>query len=448
MSAQTTLRTSPGAGFAEDFSDEPYWWRAARPQHIDTGIGSDRYDVVVVGSGITGMRAALDLARGGASVLVVDRDAVGFGASRRNGGFIGRVLKKTYSELSQRYGESHARAIYSELGEAYRATFRFIADENIACHAVECGRFVAATSSAHQKALVDETRALHDAFGYDYTVITPATMHLAMGTRAYQGGVVVPQLGSLHPGKYHQALTDLALAAGVAIRSGVEVRQIERNRQGDRFTVTAEGLGALRADHVIIATNGYTTRKLRWHARRVVPFTGYMAATEELPAALIEELVPHNRTIIDTNTNIDFFRQAPDSSRLLLGGDTGCGVEGTEAVAERMRDILRRVFPQIADVRFSNVWSGLCAGTFDMMPHLGGQDGLWYGMGYNFAGVPMGTYFGGKLAEHVLDPSAAPSIFAQQSFGTMPFYNGNPWFVPMVMRFFDWQDKRLARRSA
>jgi len=113
-----------------------------------------------------------------------------------------------------------------------------------------------------------------------------------------------------------------------------------------------------------------------------------------------------------------------------------------------MRDILRRVFPQIADVRFSNVWSGLCAGTFDMMPHLGGQDGLWYGMGYNFAGVPMGTYFGGKLAEHVLDPSAAPSIFAQQSFGTMPFYNGNPWFVPMVMRFFDWQDKRLARRSA
>ena len=90
------------------------------------------------------------------------------------------------------------------------------------------------------------------------------------------------------------------------------------------------------------------------------------------------------------------------------------------------------------------VWTGYCAGTFDLMPHIGGAEHIWYGLGYNFAGIPMGTHFGGKLAALVLGRPEGRSEFATAAFPTLPLYGGNPWFVPMAMRYFDWKDGKRA----
>jgi len=101
--------------------------------------------------------------------------------------------------------------------------------------------------------------------------------------------------------------------------------------------------------------------------------------------------------------------------------------------------------PDLADVKLSHVWTGQCAGTFDMMPHFGGDDGVWYGSGYNFAGVPMGSFFGLKIAQRILGLPAPASAFEQAAFPTLPLYRGNPWFLPIAMRYFAWKDARLAR---
>ena len=79
------------------------------------------------------------------------------------------------------------------------------------------------------------------------------------------------------------------------------------------------------------------------------------------------------------------------------------------------------------------------------MPHVGGRDGVWYGFGYNFAGVPMGTYFGRVIARQILGSPEGECVFGESKVPTMPFYSGNPWFVPYAMRYFDWQDSRFAR---
>lgn len=81
-----------------------------------------------------------------------------------------------------------------------------------------------------------------------------------------------------------------------------------------------------------------------------------------------------------------------------------------------------------------------------MMPHIGCHDGIWHGMGYNFAGVPMGSFFGLRIAQRILGLPEGACAFEAAAFPTLPFYRGNPWFLPLAMRYFAWKDARLARR--
>jgi glycine/D-amino acid oxidase-like deaminating enzyme len=430
-----------------DFRNAPYWWDAAPLTENTPGALAPSYDAVIVGSGYTGLRAALTLARAGRSVAVFDKERPGYGASRRNAGFLGRTLKKSYVDLKAAKGAAHASVIYRDLMMAYESTLAFIAEEGIDCHAVRCGRLIAATSAAHYAELERELGGMKADLGLPYAMLPRARLREEMATDLYDGGAVIPDLGSLHPGLYHHGLMERVLAAGVAIFGNCEVTAVEHaTGQGDERFHVATAMGQTRARDVVIATNGYTPQSLPWHARRVVPFVGYMAATEPLPPALLTKQLPHRRTVIDSNLDIDFFRPAPAEPRLLFGGATANGLEDPEAIATLLHARLRRALPDLADVKLSHVWTGQCAGTFDMMPHVGCHDGIWYGMGYNFAGVPMGSFFGLKIARKILGLPDGTCAFESAAFPTLPFYRGNPWFLPLVMRWFAWKDAKLARR--
>lgn len=427
-----------------DFRNAPYWWDAAPLAESAADALAPSYDAVIVGSGYTGLRAALTLARAGRSVAVFDKERPGHGASRRNAGFLGRTLKKSYIELKAAKGTAYAAPIYRDLSMAYESTWAFIAEEGIDCHAVRCGRLVAATSAAHYAGLERELAGMKVDLGLPYSMLPRGRLREEMATDLYHGGAVIPDLGSLHPGLYHRGLMTSALTAGVAILGNCEVTAIEKVDRGFRVTTAA---GETRARDVVIATNGYTPRSLPWHARRVIPFVGYMAATEPLPPALLEKQLPNRRTVIDSNLDIDFFRPAPDSPRLLFGGATANGLTDPAAIAALLHGRLARALPDLADVKLSHVWTGQCAGTFDMMPHIGCHGGIWYGMGYNFAGVPMGSFFGLKIAQKILGLPEGATAFEATEFPTLPFYRGSPWFLPIAMRYFAWKDARLARSA-
>lgn len=420
---------------------EPYWWDAARPEPHPPMVLAPRCDVAVVGSGFTGMRAALELARAGRSVVVFDKDAAGSGAARRNAGYLGRVLKHSLSHLMKRHGEAQGLALYRELGEAFSGIIDFIAAERIDCHLTRHGRYIAATSMKHYDALATDLESMRRHLGYPFAMVTRGEQRREFGCDRYHGGAVIPDLAAIHSGLYHQGLTARAKAAGVTICDMTEVTAVTRESEGVRV---ATDRGTVLARDAIIATNGYTPKGLDWFARRVIPFQAYMAATEELGEAQLREAIPNLRTMIDSNTNIDFFRPAPDTRRLLFGGGTGVGRGDSPAIARFLHGILTRVLPQLSDVKLSHVWTGYCAGTFDLMPHVGGREHIWYGLGYNFAGIPMGTHFGKKLAAMIQGREDGRSAFAATPFPSLPLYSGNPWFVPLAMRWFDWRDGKRA----
>ena len=215
-----------------DFRNAPYWWDAAPLTESAGGALAPSYDVVIVGSGYTGLRAALTLARAGRSVAVFDKERPGYGASRRNAGFLGRTLKKSYVDLKAAKGAAHASAIYRDLMMAYESTLAFIEEEGIDCHAVRCGRLIAATSAAHYAELERELAGMKADLGLPYAMLPRARLREEMATDLYDGGAVIPDLGSLHPGLYHRGLMERALAAGVAIFGNCEVTAVEQAGQG------------------------------------------------------------------------------------------------------------------------------------------------------------------------------------------------------------------------
>lgn len=391
-------------------------------------------DAVIVGSGFTGLVAALTLLRGGRSVVVLDSQDPGYGASRRNAGYLGRTLKKSFPQLMESAGKDYALAIYRDLNEALETVRGIAAAEGIACHIVQCGRFIGATSVKHYDAMARDLEITRRHLGFPFEMLPRAEQHREMGTDMYHGGAVIPDLGALHPGLYHKGLLEKVEQAGGVVLGRTPAVALD----GSTGRVKTPR-GEIAARDIVVATNGYTPRHLRWHARRVIPFNAYMAATAELPEEQFRRLLPKGRTVIDSNVNIDFLRPAPDSRRFLFGGATGSNMAEAEIPA-RLSLILGRIFPELALTPLSHVWTGQCAGTFDLMPHMGRHDGIWYGLGYNFAGVPMGSYLGRQIARRILGQPGSETAFERPP-PTMPFYTGNPWFVPLAMKWFDWHDR-------
>lgn len=432
--------------FAEDYREEPYWWMAAPP---DKSLGEPgdlngaSADVVIVGSGITGLVASLHLARGGANVLVLDAGVIGSGASRMNAGFLGRTLKRSTEWLDKHHGPEAGVRVYRELDEALREVADLASSENISCYHRTCGRYIAANSASHLRSLVEDLAYMKKRLGFDYHVIDPSQQHEELASEQYVGGVVVPEYGSLHPGLYHEGLVQRAIEAGVRFQSMTEVLGVESDRQS-KLVHTARG--TVTARFVVIATNGYTSNGLAWFKRRLVPFRGYVLATEILPSELIDKVLPHRRTYLDTKMNIDFIRPAPDSERILFGGMTGGLKPTSTARAPALYKRMIEIMPDLEGVRLSHSWTGFCAGTFDFMPHMGERDGVYYGLGYNFAGVPIGTMFGRKIAGRILGKNDTESAFDAEKFPSAPFSTGLGMVAPLAMRYFHWHDRRISKR--
>jgi glycine/D-amino acid oxidase-like deaminating enzyme len=418
---------------------EPYWWRAAPHRSEPAGSLPRSADVAIIGSGITGLTAALHLAHGGRSVIVLDAAEPGYGASTRNAGYVGRTLKHTFGELLQSFGLDHAQRVYNELMQAFRSVKETIDAFSIDCFYRPQGRFLMATSPAMYEALLREfdLRAKH--LGEPFSPVGRQDQPAEIGSDLYHGGVRIDDLAGLHPGLYHKGLLANALSLGVTVKAYTPVTAIARD--GGRFELSTPA-GRLVARDVLVATNGYTGTVIPWLNRRVIPFDAYIMTTERIDPALIAKLLPTDRTYIDWNFNVDFIRRTPDDpARINFGGLTGSHVTDLRLMARKLHKRLTRIFPELVETRIDHIWTGRCAGTFDLYPHMGTHDGIHYALGYCFAGVPMGTWFGIRTAGKILGSNEPPSVFAERPFPSHPLYWGNPWFVPLAISYLSRHDR-------
>lgn len=422
-------------------SVNPYWWQAAPLASQPSGGNSLRSfaDAVVIGSGITGLNAAITIARGGRSVVVVDAEALGHGASTRNAGFVSRAFKHSFESMKRKYGLAFAKNLFGELEAAARSVETRCAEEKIDCLMKTNGRFMPSASNAHLSALLRDLENQRKHMGFEFSPVSRSGVSEELATDRYVGGAVIHGLGGLHPGLYHAGLLRAAKEAGVHLEGFTAVTSV-RGSTGNFEVQTSAGL--VRCRDVVIGTNGYTRGLLPWLDRRLIPFDAFMIATETLSSEQVQRAIPGGKVAIDSNRNSLFIRPSPDGTRVLFGGLTGSPMGDLAQKGERLQKILGGLVPSLAQANIDYSWTGKCAATFDLFPHMGRHNGIYFAAGYCFVGIPMGTYLGTKLGQAVLGHREAASVFADKSFRSLPFYNGRPWFVPMLTRYWQSQDSR------
>jgi glycine/D-amino acid oxidase-like deaminating enzyme len=425
--------------FAPDVKLSPYWWdQVPRPSLPEMALPA-KVDVAVIGSGYTGLSAALQTARGGRDTLVIDAGDAGWGCSTRNGGQISTSVKPGFEALARRHGPQRAAAIIKEGQNSLAWIADFVAAEKIDCDFRVVGRFHAAHTAGRYETLAREHAAQPKGLEVDAHMVPRAEQRRELGTDAYFGGTVYTRHASVHPAKFHQGMLDRAMAAGARVIPHCAATAIERDGTGFRIA-TARGIVAAR--HVIVATNGYTGRLTPWLRRRVIPIGSYIIATEPLAPAVMQRLMPKDRIVSDTRKVVYYYRASPDGRRILFGGRVSYNETDPRVSGPLLHAAMIGIFPELAAIRISHSWAGFVAYTFDELMHIGARDGLYYAMGYCGSGVGMAGYLGMRLGQQVLGRKEGATAFDGLRFETRPFYRGNPWFLAPYVMYYRWRDRR------
>jgi glycine/D-amino acid oxidase-like deaminating enzyme len=384
---------------------------------------------VVIGSGYTGLTAALQLARGGCSVVLAEAYDVGHGASTRNGGVIGSRLKISFSRLARERGLEYARAMYDESRRAFEFALDLIRSEDIKCDLDTRGRFMGARFEKDYASLARDSEFMHKHLGIESKVVARADVPTEVGTQTYFGGVLRTLFAAVHPGLFHQGLLDRAIQAGVEVHPFTRVEEIRRQPGGMRVITSR---GSIDCRNVVAATNGYTGPVTPWLRRRVIPIESSIFVTEPVDRVSMDRAFPTRRLIGDTSRLHHYFRPTPDGERIMFGGRAGLS---------HLYGEFARIFPYLDGTPVSHCWTGNVAYSFDTMPHLGEHDGVHFFAACCGSGLNFGTYLGFKIAKRILGATDTRTAFDDLPFETRPLYYGRPWFLPAVIFSYAVRDR-------
>jgi len=387
-----------------DFKSEPYWWDAAPLGSVERVALPSRVDVVVVGSGFTGLSAALTLARGGRTVAVLEQGQLGRGASTRNNGALVSYLYLKLDTLMKQFGETRGIAISMTAVQSLEYFLRFLDTKEIECGLKEHERFFLALSPAH----LDGLKRLADLYprhGIDigWESLPRAALIDETGLDNYAGAVVVRRSLAMHPGICHAALLDRVTQAGAALIDHTEVIALAR--------------------------------------RRLISLRVFKAASEILPQSLRDEVFPSRRFLINTRHNHTVIRLAPDGQRLIVGGRAGMTGHDARVHAATLHRDMVELDPRLRSIRLSHCWDCRMGWTFDKLPFVGMNDGIHYAVGFCGVGITMGSWFGTRLAQKILGERPEPIVYDDRVFPTRPFYRGQQWPVTLAMAWFNLKDR-------
>jgi glycine/D-amino acid oxidase-like deaminating enzyme len=426
------------------FQESNYWLETTTIPLGEAGPLPDKVDVAVIGSGVTGLSAARALAKHGVKVAVLEAEILGWGASSRNGGMVLTGMKLPASTLISRYGRERAQRMYAASVASIDCVEQTVRDEQIDCNFSRCGHLEVACKQQHFDSYARSAALIETEFNHKLRIVPKSQLQEEIGSDIYYGGLVDEVSAGLNPARYVAGLAAAAKRSGAALFDHTRVARVQRESSGAQsFRVVTEK-GSLLARDVLLASGAYTTNATPTLRKKVIPIGSYIIATEVLGENLALELSPKNRMIYDSKHFLHYYRLTPDH-RMLFGGRAAFFPENAESIrksAEILRRGMIRVYPQLRDVKVEFAWGGTLDFAFDVMPHTGRTDGMYYSLGYAGHGVAIGSYLGTRLAG-VICGEANDIPFDDIPFPSPPpgLRSGHTWALPLAgayYRVLDW----------
>ena len=410
--------------------DTPYWWATAPelPGYADRPL-PPRADVVVIGSGYTGLSAARSLAQRGASVVVLEKETIGWGASSRNGGQVLTGLAVGPEALIRQVGLERAKELYATSLKGLDFIEELIRSEQIDCDFQRVGHIEAACKPAHFRHFQRAQALLARDFNHSIRLLDRSQQRAELGTDYYHGVLIDERSAGVHPARYVRGLALAAKRAGAQLHEQTPALAIER--AGAQWRVFTPR-GPIGAQEVLVATNGYTDAVAPALRKRIIPVGSYIIATEPLPAEVAAGILPRRRMVYDSRNFLAYFRLSSDN-RLLFGGRAEYKTSSPQTT-RRSVAILQRgmveIFPELANVPIEYSWSGNVCFTLDRLPRIGRMSGVHFALAYAGHGVSLATYLGAQAAD-LISGTGGQTPLADRPFDAIPLYNGTPWFMPL-----------------
>lgn len=360
--------------------------------------GDIETELVVVGGGFSGLSTALHAARRGKKTVVLEAEAVGWGASGRNNGQVIPTLTAAEpDQIVARYGEAGERFVHL-IGDSASVLFDLVRAEGIEAEAEQTGWFQPAHSPGRIRLSEQRVRAWQR-FGFPADLLDRDAATRLLGTDFWYGGMLNPTGGHVNPLALARGMAAAAERHGATIHEATPVTAWQRT--GDRWRVTTPH-GSVSANALVLATNAYTDDRAPGLAprlaRTIVPVLSWQMATEPVGDNLRAAILPGRQAVSDTRGDLRFFRYDA-RNRLITGGAVIGSWRATERVRQTAAARMAEAYPDLGTPTMTHVWNGLIGMTWDRFPriHRLGPD-AWTWIGCNGRGVALSVSLGRELA--------------------------------------------------
>jgi gamma-glutamylputrescine oxidase len=338
---------------------------AVREQRFARLESAIECDVAIVGGGLAGLSAAIELADRGYSVVVLEAQQVGWGASGRNGGQAIAGLACDQSVIESQLGREASRQVWDMTLEAIR-----LIGERRERFGIECdwrpGYLGLAVNERKARDLQSWQAQMQSDYGYETTWITPADMPRWIASPRFHSGIHDPLGGHLHPLKYSLGMARAAASLGVQIHEDSPVTALDPGPTARLRTPQ----GSVRASHVLLAGNVYLQGLAPELESRVMPVGTYIVTSAAIEPELARSLIPSGSAVCDTNFVLDYFRPTVDN-RMLYGGRVSYSTATPMNLAASMQRRMARTFPQLRDTRIEFAWGGFVDISMNRAPDFG-----------------------------------------------------------------------------
>lgn len=386
--------------------------------------GNHECDVAVVGGGLAGLSAALELRQRGFDVVLLEAQQIGHGASGRNGGQAIYGLACDITTIEDQIGREAARQVFGMSLEALD-----LIRERIARHAIDCdwrdGYLGVATSARKARALRDEVELLGARYGHPLQWIEAQDLPGWIASPRYRAAAHDPRSGHLHPLKYTLGLARAAAQGGVRLHERSTVTRVATD--GPRVQLATDGGARLRARHALLAGNVYLGECAPGLApalaRRIMPVGTYIVCSQALDPALSAALIPCGAAVCDNNFVLDYFRTTADH-RLLYGGRVSYSTRTPTDLAASMQRRMVGTFPQLRGTEVEYAWGGFVDISMSRAPDFGRLDGfdnrVYYLQGFSGHGLALTGLAGKLVAEAIAGDAARFDVFARLKHRPFP----------------------------
>ncbi|MDR3538034.1 MAG: FAD-binding oxidoreductase [Acetobacteraceae bacterium] len=380
--------------------------------------GDRRVSVAVVGGGFTGLSTALSLAQLGVDVAVLEAHEPGWGASGRNGGQVNPGLKHDPDQVERDFGPDLGARMVALSGNAPNLVFSLVQRHQIACGALQSGTLRAACQPRQDA----DIRTIADQWlrrGAPSEWLDQAGCEAITGARRYTAAFLDRRGGQLNPLGYARGLAQAAIQAGAAVHGASPALSVKRD--GGAWHVATPS-GTMRAEKLVLATNGYTTDLWPKLRRSIVPVFSAIVASERLPEALAQAILPTRSVVYEVGSVTVYYRLDRDN-RLLMGGRSVQRDLSRPAELRYLIAYALRLWPVLRGIKWTHAWSGQLAITPDHYPHIHEPaEGVLVCLAYNGRGVAMATAMGPELAKRIVGGKAAEIDMPITGIKEIPFH--------------------------